>query len=275
MVKMGYVWDRTTEFLGEHGGTILPLALLAIFVPSLISAVVTPLQEEATGVNQLLYALISLGAAVLSLWGQLAVTAVAIDPAAARAAPRVASARLLPAIGVYLIVMLIALAGLLPIVALVGAANIDVVAMRAGQMPTITPATGGAIALYALVYLVALLFLVARLLPVSAVIVSERRGIGAIGTAFRLTRGLTWRLFGTLLLYGVVTLVVTMAVTGVFGGLLGVFLGNTGPLGVTSLVTAVASAVVSTALTVVALVFAAKLYVALQRGRGEPELPLP
>ena len=37
MISMGSVWDRTAEFLSDHLGTILPIALLAIFVPAVVS----------------------------------------------------------------------------------------------------------------------------------------------------------------------------------------------------------------------------------------------
>lgn len=274
MVKMGYVWDRTTEFLGAQATAILPIVLLAIFVPSVISNVLAPLQQSTVPTTRLLYGIIGLGVGILSLWGQLALTAAALAPEEVRSAPRIATARLLPALGVYIVVGLIAGLAVLPLIFIIGAANLDLAAMQAGQMPAITPATGGAIALYMLVYLLVALFVLARLLPLTATIVNERRGLGAIAQAFRLTRGLTWRLVGTLLLYGVVTLVLSMAVQGVFGGLLGLFFGTEGTFHVAGVVTAIAAAVVSTGLTVLAVTFCAKLYVAIQRARGAPELPL-
>jgi hypothetical protein len=36
MVKMSTVWDRTAEFLSDNIGAIVPVALLAFFVPASI-----------------------------------------------------------------------------------------------------------------------------------------------------------------------------------------------------------------------------------------------
>jgi hypothetical protein len=273
MVKMGYVWDRTVEFLDEHASAIVPIAGLAIFVPSVITGSLGGLQTAPDPWVRLLNGLLGLLGGILSLWGQLAITALALHGPLERVG-RIATRRLLPALGVYLIVGVLGGLALLPIIFIIGSANLDVAAMQAGQMPAITPGVAGAISLYMLAFLILLLFVLARLAPLTATIVNERRGLGAIPQAFRLTRGLTWRLVGVLLLYAVVTIVLSMAVTGVFGGLLGLFLGNEGTINATKVVTAIASAVVSTGLTVLAVSFTAKLYLAIERARGAPELPL-
>ena len=40
MVNMGNVWDRTTEFLSDNLGAVVPIALLTIFVPQSISGAI-------------------------------------------------------------------------------------------------------------------------------------------------------------------------------------------------------------------------------------------
>lgn len=273
MVKMGYVWDRTIEFLNEHASVLLPLAGLAIFVPSVITGSLSHLQAAPEPSMRLLYGLLGLVGGILSLWGQLAIAALALHSPLEQIA-RIATARLLPALGVYLVLGVLGGLALVPLIFIIGAANLDMAAMQAGQMPAITPGVAGAISLYMLAFGVVVLFVLARLAPLTATIVNERRGLGAIPHAFRLTRGLTWRLVGVLLLYGIVTMVLSLAVTGVFGGLLGLFLGNEGTVNATKVITAVASALVSAGLTVLAVSFTAKLYLAIERARGAPELPL-
>jgi len=268
MVKMGYVWDRTIEFLGDNIAVLLPIVLLAIFVPTSISNSLQGLQPTAAAGVKLGLGILSLGFAILSLWAQLAIAALAIDPAIGARASRIATARLLPAIGVYLLLLIGLLVLSLPLVALAIAGGVDVTMMRAaGAMPSFPAGVGFAIAGYGLAYLIALLFIGARLTPLTSVVVAERRGVGAIRRAFALSRGLTWKLVGVIILYVVVMLVATLAAQTVFGSVLRLVAGGDGPVTVASVLTAVVVAAVSTAFTVLAAVFCAKLYVAIIRAR--------
>ena len=107
MVSMGSVWDRTAEFLSDNLGALLPIALLAIFVPTTISANLSGLQPTASpaAASWLGFGVFLL--ALVSFWGQLAVTALAIDPALGREATKVATRRF-PAALLVAIVMLVA-----------------------------------------------------------------------------------------------------------------------------------------------------------------------
>src|SRR5439155_1604352 len=102
MVSMGTVWDRATEFLSDNLAAIFPLALFAIFIPSAISQSVAPLAvlsaSTALGIQVL-----SIGLATVSLWGKIAIMALALDAAAGRGnAVATANRRLLPIIGILL-----------------------------------------------------------------------------------------------------------------------------------------------------------------------------
>lgn len=267
MVKMGSVWDRTIEFLGDHLSTLLPIVILALFVPTSIEGGVGDLRQGAAPHLKVVLDLMQIAFGLLSLWAQLAVTALAIDPALGRRITGVATARLLPAIGIYLALGVALFVLLMPGIVLMAVGGGDLAAMRDGQMAVPSVMSGylvGAV-LYIFAVMVALLFVVARLLPLSAVIVAERRGLGAVTRAFSMTRGLTWRLVGVILLYAVVASVTTMAAQTVFGSILRIFADGDGPVSVAGIVTAVIVATVSTGFTVLGAAFAAKLYVAIQR----------
>ncbi|MES2339434.1 MAG: hypothetical protein V4537_15185 [Pseudomonadota bacterium] len=276
MVKMGDVWDRALEFLGDHLGVLMPLVLLGMFVPTTISGSLQELQATGGPGLKLALGIMTLAFGILSLWTQLAIVALAVDPALGRRATGVATARLLPAMGVYVLLGIAAFVLVLPAIILLAAGGFDFAAAQAGQMGAtkLSAGYGLAIFLYMLVVVAAILGLGARLAPVTAVIVAERRGAGAIGRAFALTRGLTWRLIGVVVLYAVVTLVAVLAAQTVFGSILGLVAGGDGPITVARVITAIVVAAVSTGFSVIAAAFCAKLYVAILRAR-ESAMPSP
>lgn len=272
MVKMGTVWDRTVEFLGDNLSLIVPIALLAILVPTSISASLAPLRAGGggSGATQFVVTLLALAFAVAGLWGQLAIAALAIDPAIGRDAHRVATARLLPAIGVYVALFAAILLLLVPVGVLLFAGGVDFARLAAAEpdLSGLPGATMTVLAIYLFVLMVALVFVGARLAPLTPVIVAERRGPGAIARAFALSRGLTWALVGVILLYVVVAGVADLAARSVFGSVLGLLSRGEGPVTVASVITAIAAAAVQTGFTVLAAAFTARLYVAILRAHG-------
>lgn len=273
MVKMGYVWDRTVETLNDRLSVILPIAILGIFLPSCVTTSLEGLREAAAPGAKMGLSLVSLFASLLSLWAQLAIIAAAVDLRRATGdVAGLATKRLLPAIGAFFLIGLAATLLMLPAVVLVVLGGIDANAMATGQVVVerLNGTYVGIATLYGLVAIIAILFLGARLAPLSAVIVEERRGAGAIPYAFRLTRGLTWRLVGVLLLYGIVALVSVLAVQTVFGTVLRLFDSGTGPITLTGVATAIATAAVSAVFTVLATIFCARLYVAIVGAAGGP-----
>lgn len=268
MVSMGAVWDRTAEFLSEHLGAILPVALLAIFVPAVVSANFTELRQGAApglapelaiglGVGTLVFALVS-------FWGQLAVTALALDPSHGRAAAGVAMRRFPAALLAMVAVVAAALAAVLPAGAILAIGGVDLMAMSGETMPAIPPAASLGIVLYLLVLLPVALWLAARLAVVLPAIVGEGRGLGAIARSWRLTRGVALKIMGVLILYAVVSIVANLAATTAFGAIMYVVAGRDGDgLSLASVLTTIVGGAVTTGFTVLAAAFAAKLFVAL------------
>lgn len=267
MVKMGNVWDRAVEFLGDNIATLLPVVVLAVFVPMSIwnsLGVLWPTADQGLKLA-LVIGFLALGLTIL--WGYLAITALAIDPAPGGRATAIAVQRLLPAIGIYLLLFVGAMALMLPFGILLGLGGVDMAAMQTGRSVQMPPGYGLALFAYLLVFLIVSLAVGARLAPLGGVVLTERRGVGAIVRAFRLTRGLTWKLVGVTILYVVTSQVAALAARTVFGSVLAWFDGGDGPLTVAGAVTGVVVAAVQTGFTVLAAAFCAKLYVAI---RHEP-----
>lgn len=273
MVKMGYVWDRTVETLNDRSSIVVPIAILALFVPAVLTTVLEGLRPTGSPGLKMTLSILSLATSLLSLWAQLAILSAATDPGRRLGdTTAIATRRLLPAIGVFLLVGIVATVLMMPAFILLALGGIDSTALQSGQVVMERLNTGyvGFASLYGVVVVIVLLFVGARLAPLLAVVVEERRGAGAIGHTLRLTRGLTWRLVGVLLLYAIVALVSALAVQTVFGTILRLIDSGTGAITVRGVVTGAATAAVSTAFTVLATIFCARLYVAIVGSAGGP-----
>jgi hypothetical protein len=267
MVNMGNVWDRTTAFLGEHLSAILPVVLLAIFVPSAVQASIAPLAAHSDTARLSVNGA-SLLLSILSLWGQLGIVAWAIDPAGGRGgATRVASRRLVPMIGVALLLLLGALLLIVPIPVVLALSGYDLQAAMNGQQSAVPPDAAGFVLLYGVALLIVFLFLGSRLALVTPLVVAERRGAGVFARSYALTRGIAWKIIGVLVLLLIVATVSVLAARTVFGSILQLIAGGDGDVTVATLLTAMIVSAVSTVFTVLACAFTAKLYLAARAAR--------
>ena len=272
-VTIERVWDRTTEVLGGRSGVIGSIAALTLVVPPVINSAVVLLvpQQPAT---QVLGFVIGLVSALLAVWGSLAILALATHPATDRAsACRQASARLLPASGVSAAIGLIALVLIMPILAALIATHFDSAgasSAAASDTPVYLPQVAPGVAIFILVYGIALIVLAnwatARLLLVTSVVLNERRGFGAIRRSIAPTKGMTWKLIGVVLLFGIVASVATLAAQSVVGLVFRLILGS-GQVATALFLAGIAGAIVSAIMMALAYVFTAQLYVAT---REEP-----
>lgn len=266
-VRMGTVWDRTVDVLQGRTAIVASLAALFIFLPNAVSGVVGAWGQSDPSVA-IVARIVALAAFVFLMLGMLAITAVASDPAVDRGrAIDVGVKRLGPAIGIIILIGIVAGLLFLPAVLLIVGAGARMTA--AGRLD-MTQASGGMVAggaLYALVALIAGLVISAKLAPLLAVIVNERLGLGAVARSWRLTRGSTARLVGVILLYVVVVLVVMGAVSSVTGIVARLLLGAEADIAVGAIV-AIAGAAVTAASSVLQTVFYTQFYVAAAGGAG-------
>lgn len=267
MTRIGTVWDSALEAVRGRAGLIAPIAIGALFVPNVVQAATqayrtTPAAFVTTGTG-LLFGLLSIAILVVTFWGALAITAITSDPNTTRAdAARAATARLLPLVGICLVLgFALTLLGL-PFILLLALAGVDFSQMTPGQTPTVSGGTAVLGFLYMAAFFLLLLWVFARLLPLVPTVLHERLGLRSIGHAFRMTRGLGWRLVGAVLLYGVVLVVSTLAAQAVFGLVARLLLGADS-IATAQFVGGIAVAAVSTVFSVLSYAFVARLYVAL------------
>lgn len=264
MVSMGSVWDRTAEFLSDNLGTLLPIALLAIFVPTTISSNLSGLQPTATPATAALLGLGVFVLALVSFWGQLAVTALAIDPALGRQASQLATRRFPAALLLMIVMVVVGIVLMIPVGVILAVGGIDLTTLQGSAMPDIPPSVAPWVFLYFLVLLVLGFWVIARLAVVIPSVVGDRLAIGAIARSWRLTRGIALKIVGVLILYMIVSIVANLAATTAFGAIMYLVAGN-GEEGISlaSVLTTIVGGAVSTGFTVLGTAFLAKLYIAL------------
>ncbi|WP_294323268.1 hypothetical protein [uncultured Sphingomonas sp.] len=264
MAKIGTVWDRAVDFVRDHGGQAMPVLLATQFAVPAISGSMNGLRTEATGGTAAALGLVSVVAALISLWGALYLIAFAAQPDGQeqhRVALSLAKRRFLPMIGVSIVLMAILAVLAIPGVVLAVASGFDFTSVMNGVPPQPAEiARLGMALLYFLALALVVLWVSARLLPINAVVALERRGVGAIRRAFDLTRGMTWKLIGVLILYAIVAGVAVSAAQFVVGGIVGLLTSSSGALSPTIIATSIAVAAVSAALALYQSAFVGKLY---------------
>ncbi len=271
MVDIGAVWDRTTEFVSDNLSAVVPIALIGIFVPVTLSASLAPLATGAApGEQSIIYSAMIL-LSLWGLWGQIGIVALALDPRGGRpGAVQMAVKRLLPAIGINLLLLLAVVVATAPIFIALQFAGFDFAAAAAGHPSDLgdnAKATLGMIGLYGVLLLAIFLWVGARLSVLYPTIVMERRGIGVFARCFRLTRGITLKLVGVILLYMVVSFVSQKAAQFIFGTAFGLMFGRGGAVSLSAVLTSILVGVVATAFAVLVAAFTARLYRALRDAR--------
>jgi hypothetical protein len=266
-VKMGTVWDRTSDFVADNLSRILPIALIAFFIPFSITGNLSPMLNQAEPGLSFLLMLVMLGLSILALWGALALTGLVIDPN--RGSRRTVLRHLGSALLVWLLLFLLLVVLAAPLA--IGLALVGIDPLGSRPMPatiSIGVGLGWALALYVLAMIVLAVWLTARFALINAAIVGEHLGVGAIGRSFHLTAGMTWRLIGVGILYVVISNVAALAAQTVLGSVLALIMGDAGPFSLASILTSIAVAAVQTGFCVLAALFAANLYLARVPAHG-------
>lgn len=261
MIRVGDVWDRTVDVLRGRAGILASIALMTLVLPGVVAGALgslVPLPAPAS----LTVPLIRLGVLALMILGVLAITAVASDPAVDRAqALRTAGQRLLPALGVLLVLVIAAVVLFIPAGALLALSGATMTPAGTIDMSRVAPGFTAGLGLSVLLAAALGLWLSARLVPLFGIVANERRGIGALRRSLTLTRSATLKLVGVLILYFIITTVAMLAATSVVGVIARLILGGDAP-GSVRFVVSLASTLISAGATVLQSVFYARFYVA-------------
>eukprot|EP01035_Chromulina_nebulosa_P037577 gene37576-50729_t len=217
MVDIGAVWDRTIEFVSDNLSAVVPIALIGTFVPTTIFNSIFPLVLVGSSGEQIVLSAVMVVLGVWMMWGKLGIVALALDPHGGRAsAVQMAGKRLLPTIGVNLLLLFGVALAVAPIFIALQLAGFDFAAAAGGHPSDISWDAKAVIISYCILLCVGLLWVSARLGVLNPTIVMERRGAGVFARSFRLTRGIALKLVGVMLLYVIVSFLSQKAAQFVF-----------------------------------------------------------
>ncbi|WP_333571173.1 hypothetical protein [Sphingomonas sp.] len=265
MAKMSIVWDRTAAFVGERLGTLLPVALAAFVLPGVAGSCVQVLAASSPSGARLGLGALSLLLSLPSVWGSLVVIGLATGVDRLGDAARLAMRRLPATILVSIILGLVAALTMLPIAVILAASGYDVAAIAAGQAGkvVVNPQASGMVALYFIVLVPVLLFAFTRLLLVTPVVLRESVLFGAVRRSWVLTRKHGWRIFGMLLLFGLIGGIAQLAAQAVFGTVFTLLAGGGQGLTTAFVLTTIATTCVQAIVMVLLAAFQGRLYAAL------------
>ena len=254
MISMNQIWDDSIAFIRRESALLIPLALATIYIADVVAALATA-ATKPTEPNALITIAI-IAAALWSIVGQLSIVSLvlksgqSVGEALSHGLSRLGKVML-----VALLLGLVVSVALLPVAAAAVASGAD------PAKPETLQNLPGWVSLMMLVVAGGLIWLGMRLSLMNALIVDRNPGVmDALKGGFALTKGITARLFLVVLLYAVILLVLGSAVRFVAGSLFAL-LGNLleSPFAGT-VMTALVSGLVSTAMSLIATVFLANLY---------------
>lgn len=253
-ISMSAIWDESAALIRRESHLLVPVALATVGIGSVISGFTQP-ETPAAGLGASGAFGFVIGN-ILTLIGNLAMMALALMPGmSVGESLRLAVARMPKMIGIVALFLIALIVMMIPIAIIIKMSGAPISAnMTAEELPAVA-------VLSALIVGAVLLYVSARLLTLSATVVDRNPpAIEAIKSSFASTRGIAAKIVGVVLLFFVVTLVVSGAVASIAGILFGMLGKAVGApmlgIGLTVLVTGMISALLS----IVSTVFAAMLY---------------
>ena len=257
-LSIGRAWDEAKAALSANRKLIVPVALGLILLPAVIVSMVEPRVPPGEAPPPGSWMLIGLAMVIVMIAGQLAIVLLvngwrgSVGEAIGKAGRRTP------------VFILAALAYLVPVILifsiLLGIAGVGTTAEGQVDLANFN-ATGW---LVLLLFFLALVFVSIRLLPLLAVVASERTGaVAALKRSFAMTSGHFWRLFGFLLMLMIAFLILALTVGAVFGSLVQLTLGEPGPWTLSLLLIALAGGLVQAGFVMVYAGMVARIYAQL------------
>lgn len=267
-LSVSAAWDEGARFAGREFRLLYPVALLLLELPVLLFALIAPAQPEAAsmldleyfvnrfGAGPMVFAIAGLTLAVFAIqtFGGLAITWLALRPGTSVGESFAVAARRLPSVLGAILLIGIGLA----------IAMVPLWLLLIGASPRPSPSTGMGIFLIGILFILLFIAVCTRLALVSPVGVAERLGpVGILARSWNLTAGHFWRLFGALLLIGIVFLIVAILVGLVFGLLVLALVGSPITDPTAAFVLELLTSLFNAAVAVLMISFIARIYAQL------------
>lgn len=248
-------WNETTAFVKREGKLLFPVAFALLALPAIVFQYFAPEQNPAQPPEAGPWMWLLIPFIVLTIWGTLTLTTLALRPGTVVAEALASAGRRLPvAIGAAL---LLAIGGALLFVPI--------------QLAFLATASRGVLIVGVCALAVAVVVVGVRMAMLNPVAAAEPGGpIMLIRRSWTLTSGHFWKLLGFLVLALVLIIVLSIAVTAI-GGILAALIGGAiGDTGVTKLLILLLGGLLNAILSVYLVVTMARIYAQLA---GEPSAP--
>lgn len=265
MVTMNGIWDDTVAFLRREMALVQPVALATILLPNVILRLLSPKApgEEVGG----LATIAVLACVLVMIVGQLGLIALVLRAGTSVGdALRLGASRLPKLIGISIILGIGFILLLIPSVVGMMQAGVD------PAVPSTLALAPGWTWFLMLVASLVMIWLGVRLTTLNALIVDRNPPVfQSLRDAFAMTRQYVWPLLGVIVLYGIVTLVISTAAIFVFGTLFNAIAGAIGSPFVGEVLTALIAGLVTAVMSTLAALFMAHFY---RRVAGQDNAPV-
>jgi hypothetical protein len=258
-LSIATAWEESTAIVRRDFGRLFLIAFGLVSLPGVIFQSMAPQAVPGQQPEPGAWALFIIPVLILSTLGTVTISLLALSsqrqPGDAFAR---ALRRFLPVLGAALLLGVLAALAAIPFLVLV--------AFVASQPQTAAFST-------LVVFFVIFVFLWVRLMLMTAVGAAEEGGaIAILKRSWALTRGHFWRLFGFVMLFIIVFVVLTMAVTFVGGSLIVLVAGNPQEPGLARTLLGLLGGVVNAVVVLYFTVVLARVYVQLSGGAEAAEL---
>lgn len=267
-LSVGQAWSEATAVLGRDGGLIATVALAMLVLPGALVGVAAPpgsaLAESGSA------GFLVLIATLIAFAGQIAIARIALGP------PLTVGQAIGLGFKRFLSFFLAWVLWLLPFVIGIAvafsASGVDLAALSEGASPP--PSVPAWVSLTVLVLTIALIVVAARMLLLTPAAAAERLGpIGLLKRSWQLSRGHALKLFGLLLLLGLMFVVLVLGLGSAIGSVVVLLLGKSEAWSISALLLTLVEGVLSAIISVFSAVLLARIYAQLTAGPASVTVP--
>lgn len=268
-LSVGQAWGEATAVLKRDGGIIATVALALLVLPGALVGVAAP--PGSALANSRWAGLLVLVSTLIAFAGQIAIARIALGPPlTVGQAIGLGFQRFL---SFFLAWILWLLPFMLAIGLVIGATGIDPAALSANSAspPPQVPAWAS---IAVLVLVIALIVVAARMLLLTPTAAAERLGpIALLKRSWQLSRGHAFKLFGLLVLLGLLFVALVLGLGSALGSVVVLAFGQPQAFSISALLLALFEGLLSAVISVFSAVLLARIYAQLTGGEASASVP--
>jgi hypothetical protein len=269
-LSIGQAWSEATAVLRRDGGLIATVALALLVLPGALVGIIAP--PGSTGEEGGPAGILVLIATLIAFAGQIAIARIALGPAlTVGQAIGLGFQRFLSFFAAWILWLL---PFILVVALILTAGGVDVEALSASNSGT-PPSVPGWVSLAIALLMIMLIVVAARMLLLTPAAAAERLGpVGLLKRSWQLSRGHSLKLFGLLVLLGIMFVVLVLGLGSAIGTVVILALGRPEAWSISALLLALVEGVLSAVISVFSAVLLARAYAQLT-GSSQASVSVP